>query len=462
MVLAMPGKTNDTWAIIMMAGMGRRMKSDRPKVLHDVCGKPMGWWVLRSCDAAGLKNRILVIGHKAETVIEAFPGENCVLQEPQKGTGHAVMAGMQKVPKSARHVVVLSGDVPCLGADVIRNLLAHQKRRKPSATVLSFYPPDPSGYGRIIRDGDENVVAVVEHKDLRGPQREVDECNSGIYVFDRAQLERALKKIKPSGRSGEYHLPDVLLHMLKSGGRVDAVGLPLWIEAMGVNTRVELSEASNYLRWRIAEGHMMNGVTIVDPAMTWIGPEVKIGMDSTIHPGTIIMGKCEIGRGSSIGPYADLCDVRVGANCVISHSVLHECRVDDDVRIGPYAHIRPGTRIRKGAKVGNFVEMKKTDFGERSKSGHLTYLGDAIIGKDVNVGAGTITCNFDGKKKQVTEIEDGVFVGSDSILVAPIKIGKNAYTAAGSTLNQDVPANSLAFGRARQIVKKGWIKKKQE
>ena len=455
-------KIADTWALIMMAGMGTRMKSERAKVLHDVCGQNMARWVLDACDEAGLKNRVIVVGHQAEKVIEAFPEEIAAIQKPQKGTGHAVMVGMEKVPANAASVVVLSGDVPCLNSKTLRALVDYHRESKPAATVLTFCPPDPTGYGRIIRNEGDQVLKIVEHKDLRGSQKEIDECNSGIYVFDRAELGRALKSVKPSPRSGEYHLPDVLLQMIESGERVEAVGINEWIEAMGVNNRLELSEASDYLRWRIAENHMAAGVTIVDPGMTWIGPKVKLGRDCTILPGSIIMGGTTIGEGGTIGPYSDLQDVRIGKNCTIAHSVLSECRVDDDVRVGPFAHIRPGTRIRKGAKVGDFVEMKMTDFGERSKCGHLTYLGDAVVGKDVNIGAGTITCNFDGKKKHVTKIEDGVFIGSDCILVAPIKIGKNSYTAAGSTLNEDVPPNSLAFGRAKQSIKKGWTRRKKK
>jgi len=457
----MPKKITDTCGIIMMAGMGTRMVSEHPKVLHEACGKPMGWWVLDSCDRAGLVSRVIVVGHHANEVKVAFPSEKHVLQKPQKGTGHAVMVGMKEVPKECSQVMVLSGDVPCLGDETIRQLIEIHRKVKSSATVLSFFPPDPSGYGRIIRNKKNEVEGIIEDKDLSGEQREIEECNSGIYVFDREFLEKALKKIKPSERSGEYHLPDVLKYMLETGGTVIGAATPMWIEATGVNTRAELSEAGDYLRWRVAKIHMEKGVTIIAPSATWIGPEVKIGKDSIIHPGTIIMGKCTIGTGTSIGPYSELHEVKIGNNCNIRHSVLSESRIDDDVKIGPYAHIRPGTRIRTGAKVGNFVEMKKTDFGKGSKSGHLTYLGDAEVGDDVNVGAGTITCNYDGKKKHKTVIGNGVFIGSDSILVAPIKIGKNSYTAAGSTLNQDVPDNSLAFGRARQIVKKGWIKKKK-
>lgn len=438
--------------------MGTRMKSAIPKVLHHACGQPLGKWVIDSCRKAGLDNRVIVVGHEADTVSATFPDEKFELQSPQHGTGHAVMVGMNGVPKSAKNVLILSGDVPCLQADTISNLIKHHEKKKLSATVLSFFPPEPSHYGRMIRDENFNLQSITESKDLKGDDVYIEECNSGIYVFNRKELDEALGKLKPNEKSGEYHLPDVLDYMLEKGLKIDAVAVEDWMEAMGVNNRVELSEAGDYLRWKIAEKHMLNGVTITDVGTTWIGPDVKIGKDSTIMPGTIIMGQTKIGEGSVIGPYTQATDVSIGKYAVIRQSVLLECQIDDEVTIGPFAHIRPKSRLHKKSHVGNFVEMKKTDFGEGSKSGHLTYLGDTIVGKDVNIGAGTITCNYDGKQKNVTEIGDGTFVGSDSILVAPIKIGKNAYTAAGSTLNQDVPSRALAFGRARQLNKKGWVK----
>lgn len=459
----MPPKRNqDTCAIIMMAGMGTRMKSDLPKVLLNACSMPLGWWVLKSCDSAGIKNRVLVVGHKADLVTSRFPDENFVIQNPQKGTGHAVMVGMEKVPKSAKNVLVLSGDVPCLSHIAIREFVNFHRKLKSKATVLSFLPHDPSGYGRIIRDENGILLEIIEDRDLTAAQKEIAECNSGIYVFNRTELEKALSKIKPNKKSSEYHLPDVLQHILASDGLVKAVPINDPMETLGVNTRLELSEASDYLRWRTIESLMEKGVTFTDPGSTWIGPEVKIGKDSIIHAGTIIHGVSKIGNQSEIGPYTEIIDSAIGNGCNIRHSVLSGCRIDKNVSIGPFAHIRPGTRIHEDAKIGNFVEMKKVDFGKGSKSGHLTYLGDAKIGKDVNVGAGTITCNFDGEKKHETIIGDGTFIGSDSILVAPIKIGKNCYTAAGSTLSRDVPPNSLAFGRARQHVKKGWVKKKKK
>ncbi|HEX9744251.1 MAG TPA: bifunctional UDP-N-acetylglucosamine diphosphorylase/glucosamine-1-phosphate N-acetyltransferase GlmU [bacterium] len=451
-------KKTDTAVIIMMAGMGTRMKSAIPKVLHHACGQPLGKWVIDSCRKAGLDNRVIVVGHEADTVSATFPDEKFELQSPQHGTGHAVMVGMNGVPKSAKNVLILSGDVPCLQAVTISNLIKHHEKKKLSATVLSFFPPEPSHYGRMIRDENFNLQSITESKDLKGDDVYLEECNSGIYVFNRKELDEALGKLKPNEKSGEYHLPDVLDYMLEKGLKIDAVAVEDWMEAMGVNNRVELSEAGDYLRWKIAEKHMLNGVTITDVGTTWIGPDVKIGKDSTIMPGTIIMGQTKIGEGSVIGPYTQATDVSIGKYAVIRQSVLLECQIDDEVTIGPFAHIRPKSRLHKKSHVGNFVEMKKTDFGEGSKSGHLTYLGDTIVGKDVNIGAGTITCNYDGKQKNVTEIGDGTFVGSDSILVAPIKIGKNAYTAAGSTLNQDVPSRALAFGRARQLNKKGWVK----
>ncbi len=459
-MMAEKGKS-DIWAIVMMAGMGTRMKSNRAKVLHPILDQPMGQWVLDACDKAGVKNRVVVIGYQADKVKEAFEGETFKLQKPQKGTGHAVMVGMEGVPGSAKSVLVLSGDVPCLDSVAIRQFISFHKKRKARATVLSFAPPDLAGYGRIVRDDDGNLLSIVERVDLTREQRDIEECNTGIYVFDYSALSQALKKLRPNKKSGEYHLPDVVRIMLESGEKVEAALLVEWTQAIGINNRLELYEASDYLRWRIAERHMFAGATISDPGTTWIGPKVKLAKDCTIMPGCILTGETRVGEGSVIGPYTELTDAKIGKRSIIRHSVLRGCRVDDDVTVGPYAHIRPGTRLRNGSHVGDFVEFKMTDFGEGSKAGHLSYLGDAKIGKKVNVGAGTITCNYDGKKKHKTTIEDGVFVGSDSILVAPIRIGKDSYTAAGSTLNKDVPPGSLAFARAHQKNKRGWVKKRK-
>ena len=453
---------SDTWAVIMMAGMGTRMQSNHAKVLHHILDRPMGRWVLDACDTVGVKNRVVVVGYQADRVEEAFEGENFRLQEFQDGTGHAVMVGMEGVPKSAKLVLILSGDVPCLDPKIIKDLIEFHKRKKVKATVLSFYPSDVSGYGRIVRDDDEEFVSIVEPADLTPEMKYIEECNSGIYVFDASALRAALKKLKPNKNSGEYHLPDVLNFILESGGKVGSAALQEWTEVAGINNRLELSEATENLRWKIAERHMIAGVTIVDPDVTWIGPGVKLARDVTILPGCILMGDTTVGEGSVIGPYTEMTDTKVGKRSILRHSVLRECRVDDDVTVGPYAHIRPGTRLRNGSHVGDFVEMKKTDFGEGSKAGHLAYLGDAKIGKNVNVGAGTITCNYDGKAKHKTTIGDDVFLGSDSILIAPIKIGKGSYTAAGSTLNIDVPPGSLAFGRAHQKNKKGWVRNRKK
>jgi len=451
---------NDVWGIIMMAGMGTRMKSTKPKVLHEACGKPLARWVLDSCDNAGLAKRVLVVGHMADDVMARFPSEKFTLQKPQKGTGHAVMVGLEKVPRNAKHVMVLSGDVPCLSHTAIRSMIDFHLKNKSAATVLSFLPPDPGGYGRVIRNEDGKVTGIIEDKDLAGDQCEISECNSGIYVFNRKLLDKALATLRPNKKSGEYHLPDVLHFMLDSNAPVEVVGIHEWIEALGVNTRLELSEAADYLRWQIIEKHMASGVTFMDPASTWIGPDVKIGMDSEILAGCLLSGETKIGPNCIIGPYAEIENSTVAKDCRIRYSVIENSRVDENVKIGPYAHIRPGTRIRKNAGIGNFVELKNTDFGEGSKSGHLTYLGDAKIGKNVNVGAGTITCNFDGTDKHQTIIGDDVFIGSDTILVAPIKVGKGAYTAAGSALSEDVPSGALGIGRARQRNKKGWVKNK--
>lgn len=450
--------SDETWAIIMMAGMGTRMKSSIPKVLHQVCGQSLGKWVIDSCSQAGIKNRVIVVGHQAKEVMDAYQDEIFALQKPQKGTGHAVMVGLKKVPENAKRILILSGDVPCLSSETIKTLLREHIRMKCHATVLSFDPPDPSGYGRVIRDEKDRFDAIIEHKDLSSDLEYIDECNSGIYVFERESLEKSLKKIKPSKRSGEYHLPDVLGQIIKSGGKVEAVPVSHWMEAMGVNTRAELAEAGDYLRWRILQKLMLSGVTVVDPASTWISPEVKINQDTIVEPGTIITGKTSIGRNNRIGPYANISNSTIGDENTIRCSVIDSCVIGNKVRIGPFAHLRPGTLIHDKARVGNFVEMKNTEFGEGSKSGHLTYLGDAKVGNNVNIGAGTITCNYDGSQKFMTVIEDGVFVGSDTILVAPITIGQDAYTAAGSTLTHDVPPEALAFGRSRQFIKEGWVR----
>jgi bifunctional UDP-N-acetylglucosamine pyrophosphorylase / glucosamine-1-phosphate N-acetyltransferase len=454
----------DVHVVVLAAGKGTRMKSTLPKVLHRAGGLPLIEQVFRSADALSPQTITVIVGHQAEGVREGLGerlGLHFALQEPQLGTGHAVLQAEPALRGRTGTVVLLSGDVPLLRAATLGELVRVHAERRASATVLTAVLEDPDGYGRIVRGADGSIEAIVEHRDATPEQRQIAEINSGIYAFDLAPLFDALRQIGASNAQGEYYLPDLISIYRSRGLGVETVVADDPREILGVNSRKELADVTAVLKTRRNEELMESGVTIVDPATTFVGPDVTIAADTTIHPGVYLEGRTRIGAGCVIHSGVRIVDSTVDDGVTINNfCVIVESHVARGARIGPFAHIRPQSHVGEDAHVGNFVELKKTALGRGSKANHLSYLGDATIGEKVNVGAGTITCNYDGVSKHQTIIEDGAFIGSDSQLIAPVRIGTGAYVAAGSSVTDDVPPESLAIARSKQTNKEGWVSRK--
>lgn len=449
-----------TAAVILAAGKGTRMNSNRPKVLHLLAGKPLVRHVVDAALNAGVSQVVLVIGHGGEEVKATLgDGFTYAWQKEQLGTGHAVMQAMEHLQPDVEQVVVLSGDVPLLRETTIQQLIDRFVQTKAKGAVLTAHVVDPTGYGRIVRNEHGLVEKIVEHGDASLDELAIQEINSGTYCFDKELLAECLAAIKPDNVQGEYYLTDVVQVMRGRNLPVIAYQVEDSLEIMGINNRVQLAQAENLLRKRINTKLMLSGVTMIDPHTVYIDATVEIGQDTVIHPFTILRGQTRIGQGCSIGPNVNMLHTIVGDEVEIRQSVTEEAQIGDQAKIGPFAYLRPGTILGRGVKVGDFVEIKKSIVEDGSKVPHLTYIGDAMIGKSVNVGAGTITCNYDGQHKHQTIIEEGAFIGSNSNLVAPIKIGANAYVAAGSTLTGDVPEGSLAVARERQRIIPDWVKK---
>jgi bifunctional UDP-N-acetylglucosamine pyrophosphorylase/glucosamine-1-phosphate N-acetyltransferase len=448
-------------AVILAAGKGTRMKSERPKVLHPALGLPLLEWVLRAVRSSGAGPLTVVVGHGAGSVREAFDAQDLrfVLQDPPLGTGHALQTAAPALEKD-RPVLVVNGDLPLLRPRTLQTLLdRHARSRGCAASLLTMRLPSPGSYGRVQRDSKGQVVRIVEAKDAKKEDEGLSEVNAGVYVFEPRPLFAALSDLRADNAQGEYYITDLVALLSKRGLAVSGVELADPLEVLGVNSQGELAEATRILRDRILAVHLEAGVAIEDPASTFIGPDVLLAPDATVRPFTILEGKTSLEAGSSVGPFARLVSVTVGPRAaVLDHCLLRECDVAEDAAVGPFSHVRPESRVGPGAKVGNFVELKKTHLGKGSKAHHLSYLGDATIGPGVNIGAGTITCNYDGTHKHPTRIEEGAFIGSDSTLVAPVTIGAGAYVGAGSTITEDVPPEALALGRGRQVVKPGWAR----
>ncbi|MDN5346485.1 MAG: bifunctional UDP-N-acetylglucosamine pyrophosphorylase / glucosamine-phosphate N-acetyltransferase [Clostridia bacterium] len=442
----------DVVAVILAAGKGKRMHSRLPKVLHRVAGKPMIEHVLAAVRGAGVGQCFIVIGHGAEEVKQQLGSAwSYVYQEEQLGTGHAVAQVKPVWPPEATTMLVLCGDTPLLRPQTLKLLLEEHSRQRAAATVLTACLEDPSGYGRIVRDAFGRVTRIVEEKDATESERAIKEINTGIYCFSTPSLWSALERIKPDNAQGEYYLTDVLAILEASGQEIAAVACPDAEEIMGVNDRLQLAEAETAMRRRINNRHMRRGVTIIHPASTFIDADVEIGQDSVIYPFTFLEGNTVVGPNCSLGPGLRLVNSRLGEGVVASQSVIVESKVGDRCHIGPFAYLRPGTVLASDVKVGDFVELKATTVGRGSKIPHLSYLGDTTVGEEVNIGAGTITCNYDGRRKWPTVIGDGAFIGSNTNLVAPVTVGAGAVVGAGSTITQDVPEAALAVGRARQV-----------
>ncbi|MDR1768834.1 MAG: bifunctional UDP-N-acetylglucosamine diphosphorylase/glucosamine-1-phosphate N-acetyltransferase GlmU [Propionibacteriaceae bacterium] len=450
--------------IIMAAGQGTRMKSARPKVLHEVAGRSMIQHAITAANALQPERLVVVLGHQREFVEahleDVAPNVTIAVQEQMLGTGDAVRAGLEAVGEARGEIVVTSGDVPLLAGETLQELVATHRRGGHSATVLTAKVPDPTGYGRIIRDG-ERVVRIVEHRDASEAERQIDEINSGIYVFDAAVLRDGIAHLGTDNSQGEFYLTDVVEHINATGGTVGGHVLLDYRQTEGVNDRLQLAARNAEYNARILRHWMTEGVTVVDPATTWVHADVDLAQDVTLLPGTSLEGATSVASGAVIGPDTTLRDVEVGegASVVRTHGSL--AVIEAGASVGPFSYLRPGTVVGAGAKVGAFVEAKNAQLGAGAKVPHLTYCGDAVVGEGSNIGAGTIFANYDGVNKSTSTVGKHAFVGSDSVLVAPVNIADGAYVAAGSVVTGDVGPGELAVARGRQRNVPGWVERKR-
>ena len=447
-------------AIVLAAGMGTRMKSGLIKVMHPLAGPPMIAWPVAAAFEAGVDDCVLVVGHQEEKVRAYFAERGDIsfaVQSEQLGTGHAVRCAMPELAADSTTVLILCGDTPLITARTLRDMLQAHAASGAAVTVMTAVLADPYGYGRIVKVQDGSVAGIVEEKDASAEVRGIREVNAGVYCINREFLEGAVAHLDNDNAQGEYYLTDVVCRAAFHGLRCASYPVVDAEEITGVNDRVQLAEAGRVLRSRINRELMLSGVTMVDPQAVYVDRGVRIGRDTVLHPGATVTGdsvigeRCDIGQGTLISSCILSDDVVVKAGTVLEQSTIRDAAV-----LGPMAHLRPGCELAAGVKIGNFVEAKKIVMGEGSKASHLTYLGDATIGKHVNIGCGTITCNYDGVKKHRTVIEDDVFVGSDVQFVAPVTVGSNSLIAAGTTVTMDVPPDSLAIARAPQVNKEGW------
>jgi bifunctional UDP-N-acetylglucosamine pyrophosphorylase / glucosamine-1-phosphate N-acetyltransferase len=448
--------------LILAAGKSTRMKSKYAKVLHRAGGATLIDHVLRAARSVSTDITI-VIGHSADKVRELLPESRFVEQKEQLGTGHAVMSAGDEFKSYAGNLLVLPGDVPLVSAKTLEALAEFHAKGGYSASILTTELPDPDGYGRIVRKTDNEVESIVEHRDANPEVLKIREINSSIYVFDAPSLFEALAKVGTNNSQGEFYLTDAIGILVSSRKKVGAFRIDNSEEVLGINTRQELAAVDRLMRRNKCDTLMTNGVTIIDPDSTFIDVDVHIGPDTVIHPWVQIQGQTFIGEDVTIHSFTRITNSKIGARSVVLNGcVINSSTLGEQVSVGPYAHLRIDVALAERVKVGNFVELKKASLGAGTKSMHLAYLGDATIGENVNVGAGTITCNYDGFQKHPTVIEDGAFIGTDSQLIAPVRIGKNAYIAAGSSITDDVPPDSLAIARGRQAVKEGWVKERKK
>lgn len=448
------------YAVVLAAGQGTRMKSKLYKVLHPVCGKPMVEHVVDQIKTLNMDKIVTIVGHGADNVQEQLGGKSeFVKQEEQLGTAHAVLQAKDLLADKEGTTLVVCGDTPLIRSETVDALLKYHHEKRAKATILTTSLEDPTGYGRIIRDDLGIVGKIVEQKDASSEEKAVKEINTGTYCFDNAALFDALSKVTNDNAQGEFYLPDVIKILKDAEEVVAAYRMESSDESLGVNDRVALAEATQLMQKRINEKHMRNGVTLINPENTYIDVDVEIGQDTVIESGVTIKGNTVIGDDCTITSGSDIQDSVIGSGVLIRSSAVIESKVADEVQIGPYAHLRPESEIGAHVKIGNFVETKKAVVGENTKLPHFIYMGDAEIGKNVNVGCGSIAVNYDGKNKAKTIIGDNVFIGCNSNLVAPLKIGDNAFVAAGSTLTKDVPEGALAIARSKQVNKEGYAKR---
>jgi bifunctional UDP-N-acetylglucosamine pyrophosphorylase / glucosamine-1-phosphate N-acetyltransferase len=450
--------------VVLAAGKGKRLKSATPKVLHPVCGRPSLWHVLRAAAALRPSSISIVVSQGADQVEEAVrswgfkPEPGFVDQGQILGTGHAV-AVTEAATEGADDVLVMVGDDPLVTAEHVRDLLRLHRRKEAAAAILTAVLDDPRGYGRVIREGDE-LVKIVEEVEADSAVRQIREVSTLVYAFRREELFKALPLVGRENRLREYYLPDVLTILRDKGERVAVIPVDLG-GSLGMNTRKQMAAVSRIMRTRFIEEHMANGVTFVDPGSTYLDVGIRIGRDTVIRPNTSLEGATRIGSGCLIGPSTLISDSTVGDRSEVTFSVVRGSRLDDGVAVGPFASLRPGTVLKQGAKAGTFVELKKSRIGRGSKVPHLTYVGDAVVGEDSNIGAGTITVNYDGYDKHLTVIGDRAFIGSDTMLIAPVRVGDDANTGAGSVISRDVPAGSLAVERSEQRIVPGYRNRKR-
>jgi bifunctional UDP-N-acetylglucosamine pyrophosphorylase/glucosamine-1-phosphate N-acetyltransferase len=451
-------------AVILAAGQGTRMKSALPKVLHEIAGRPLVAWPVEQARLLGCEKVTVVVGHGSDAVRDKLGDEDLqyAVQTEQLGTGHALLSAEESLRGFSGTVLLLCGDVPLLRQETLQSLLDLHRAEQATVTVLTAQVDDPYGYGRILRDG-KRVQAIVEEKDATDTERKIREINSGIYAFEAPYVFEALRRVGRDNAQGEYYLTDIVAAAAADGRTVCALQADSVEEVQGINDRVQLSAAAGVIRQRLNAELMRQGVTMIDPEATYIDAGVQIGSDTIIYPNVSVRGATVIGQDCIIEPGAVITDCEIGDRVHIkASSVLAESKVGDAGAIGPMAHLRPGTILAGENKIGNFVETKKAHLGIGSQASHLTYLGDAEVGRNVNFGCGTITCNYDGRDKYKTIVEDNVFVGSDTQFIAPVRIGRNSLIAAGSTITKDVPADSLAIARSEQRIIEGWAKKKKK
>ncbi len=450
-------------AVLLAAGQGTRMKSDLPKVLHPLCGRPMLWHVLDALKSATTEKPVVVVGHGAEAV-QNYLGDSAdyVLQEPQLGTGHAALQAEPLLKGQTDLVIVTYADMPLLRGETFQQLVETQRLNSGPLTLLTVIADDPRGFGRIVRRSDGTVQAIVEEYVATPEQQQIKELNVGAYCFQADWLWGALHRIEKNPKKGEYYLTDIVEIAVRDSLPVQAVVHDDFIETIGINTRVHLSEAETALRRRINSEHMLNGVSMMNPETTYVDAGVKIGRDTLLMPNTFIHGKTEIGEGNVIGPNTIIRDTRIGNRCKILASVMEGAILEDDVDMGPFARLRKGAHLKSHVHMGNFGEVKDSTLHEGVKMGHFSYIGNANIGSNTNIGAGTITCNYDGEKKHPTEIGEDVFIGSDTMLVAPIKLGAGARTGAGAVVTKNVPEDTLVVGMPARAIRKVERKSKKK
>ncbi len=443
-------------ALILAAGVGTRMKSDKPKVLHELLGKPLVRWVVDASYAAGCRMVHVVVGHKRAQVEAVLDDCTISFQPEMLGTGNTVMCAADALAGFSGTLLVMCGDAPLVRPETLRALREAHEQAGNAVTVLTMHMDDPTGYGRIVRDGGGDVSRIVEEKDCTQAQRAVRECNSGIYCFDAAELLGHLDRLDCDNAQGEYYLTDMLEVLRADGLKAGSMVVGDNDECLGVNSRVQLAQATKVMQRRINTAHMLAGVTFTDPELVWVGPDVQLGRDVELLPLTMLSGATRVGAGSTVGPNTRLADCTVGEGCSIEETVGDRAEIGDGCNVGPRAYLRPGTRLLDGAHVGTHVEVKKSTIGPGAKVPHLSYVGDATVGARANLGAGTITCNYDGVNKNPTTIGEDAFIGSSTMLVAPVSVGARATVGAASCITADVPDDALALERSEQVVKEHW------